>query len=105
MPNHSKCSIAVISSTGQAFTTKRGARRLVQNKMADLMPDGTLRMIETDHRFNCAAASTAGPKLRMKSGKRHKVAEITECGDCHRVWIPDGTWRTCEERNGRALAA
>jgi hypothetical protein len=100
MSNHSKCSVVVISSSGQAHTTKRGARRLIDRKLAARQPDGTLRMFEGDYRFECAAASTAGPTLRMKSGRRHKRAEVTECGDCHRRWFPDGKWLTCE-----ALAA
>lgn len=60
-----KCSVAVISSSGKAFTTKRGASRLVDQGMAEKIDDFTVRMFEGDHRYQCVAASTAGPQLEV----------------------------------------
>jgi len=47
----SKCRILVVSSHGQAYTTLRGARRMVEQNIAYRLEDGSVRMIETDRRF------------------------------------------------------
>jgi len=61
--SHSKCGTLVWSSTGEAWTSKRGARRLIDRKLAERQPDGTLRMYESDYRFRSEPQSTSGPDL------------------------------------------
>lgn len=56
MASHSKCSVKVTSSKGTSWTTRRGARRLVERGMAKEGPGG-LVMVEADPRFACVAAS------------------------------------------------
>lgn len=60
------------------------------------MPDGSLRMLEGNPRFNSESKSANGPQLRMKGNYIPTEGEKrAECVDCHRVWLPDGTWETC----------
>lgn len=56
MSRRSKCRILVVSSHGQARTTLRGARRLVDRGLAERLEDGTVRMIESDRRFQSKPA-------------------------------------------------
>jgi hypothetical protein len=60
----SKCSIRVRSSRGDSWTTRRGARRLVTRGLAIVAIDGSLEMIEHDHRFDAQAqVRQQSPKL------------------------------------------
>ena len=62
--SHSKCGTLVWSSTGEAWTSKRGARRLIDRQLAERQPDGTLRMYESDYRFRSEPQCTSGPDLQ-----------------------------------------
>jgi hypothetical protein len=61
----SKCKVRVNSSKGQGYTSKRGARRMIDRGLAERRPDGELRMIESDHRFNCETPSSRGPRFEV----------------------------------------
>jgi hypothetical protein len=61
MSKHSKCGIRVVSSTGEAWTTKRGARRLVSRELGARQPDGTIQMYEYDYRVASEPVSNIGP--------------------------------------------
>jgi hypothetical protein len=63
MANHSKCNVKVVSSTGEAWTTKRGARRMIGRGLAVQLASGVLQMVETDPRFACETPSASGPQL------------------------------------------
>jgi len=103
--HHDKCGVLVLDAQGgKSWTNQRSARRIVDRGLAVRQPDGTLRMIGSDRRY-CSEpqAKAHGPTLaivapRKKRRPQHAVA----CGDCHKVWLPDGTWGTCEKRNGKA---
>jgi len=62
---HSKASIKVTASSGDTWTTRRGARRLVSRGLADELPNGTLQMHEQDHRYQCEPAAAQGPQLEV----------------------------------------
>lgn len=61
-----KCCIRVIGSGGESWTTRRGARRLIERNLAEGDPDsGVVHMIEGDSRFNAAAASANPARLQI----------------------------------------
>lgn len=58
--SHSKKSIRVTSSFGEAWTSKRGARRLIARGMGALQPDGSILLAEEDYRFDADAPDIGG---------------------------------------------
>ena len=66
MSQRSKCNVVVISESGKSWTTKRGARRLVDRELAERQPDGSVRMRESDYRFACSSGPhNNGPRLEV----------------------------------------
>ncbi len=93
---------------GTSYTTKRGAFRLVDGGLARFVTEKHIEVCEADPRYLAEAkpAAIAGrPSLRMVSGQLHEAPNPTECADCHRVWLPDGTWLTCAVHRKQKLAA
>jgi hypothetical protein len=67
----SKCSIRVLSSLGESWTTRRGARRLVARGLATGDPEsGCIHMIEADPRFDAEAVSHRRARLVIVARNR-----------------------------------
>jgi hypothetical protein len=62
---HGKCSFKVTSSKGTAWTTKRGAYRMVDCGLAVFVDNTTLEMVETDHRFMATPGGNEGALLEV----------------------------------------
>lgn len=60
-----KCSIRVTSSAGEAWTTRRGARRMIARGVAIPLDARTIVMVESDPRVNCETPSAHGPVLEI----------------------------------------
>jgi hypothetical protein len=63
MAKHSKCSVEVISSRGSAFTSKRGAHRMIGRGLAVWLTARAVRMVETDPRCACEAPAANSARL------------------------------------------
>lgn len=65
----SKCSVKVVSSTGESWTTKRGALRLVDRGLAFFVSARSIRMSEICPSFSHGAQLTQGPRLEVVTAK------------------------------------
>lgn len=61
-----KSCIRIIGPGGESWTTRRGAKRLIERNLAHGEPEsGILHMITSDPRFECAAASANAARLAI----------------------------------------
>lgn len=65
----SKCSVLVISEKGQSFTTRRGARRMVEANLARPESERCIRMIEDHPRFEAQPLPSrpTSPRLAVRA--------------------------------------
>lgn len=78
-----RCSIRVLGPAGDAWTTPRGARRLISRGLAQTVAPATIRMIEGDPRINCAKKASCRPALPVAEHQAHPVSLRLEGGFLH----------------------
>ena len=77
----------MLSSAGQAWTTKRGARRLVDRGLAIFESEKSIRMIEADYRYASQSPAAAGPRFNVVEFQPRKSHVLIPLGY---LKYPDG---------------